>query len=100
MASNGTRDQNEGASASAYSWMSPVCSGSGRFLTISGVNDSAPAPPSGAGAPAKTPSSLVTSREVKTALNSAMPTAPISRKKLWALVPSHRERGATTVSTW
>ena len=99
-ASSGTRYQNAGASASANASTTPVCVGSGRSATMAGVSDSGPPGADPAGASAKTGASRSASRLVKIVLNSAAPTAaPISRKKLLALVAVPSSCGSTEFCT-
>ncbi|CPU65226.1 Uncharacterised protein [Mycobacteroides abscessus] len=99
---SGTRYQNAGASASVNASTTPVWIGSGSCCTSSGVSEepSAPAGAAPPGTPAKTPSRLSASRDVKMVLNSAVPTAaPISRKKLFALVAVPISCGSTEFCT-
>ena len=98
-ATSGTRYQNDGASESAYASITPDLNGSGSCWTAAGVRlASDPAPPPGA--PAKTPCRLSVSRVVKIVVNRAEPTAaPISRKKLFALVAVPSSCGSTAFCT-
>ncbi|MNW60960.1 hypothetical protein D3C74_389870 [compost metagenome] len=75
--------------------ITPVLTGSGRAWTAAGVRLDA-SPPPVAAPPGMTSARLADSRVVKIVLKSAVPTAaPISRKKLFALVAVPISWGST-----